>query len=252
MTPGFLVFCFIAGISLGVSHYIRIHSGTGVLLFFTIALIFYFRADWIKKGLLAGAITIGVLIPVIYSDALLQQRNDFLASQANHHPVAHKKAFWHLVYIGFGYLHNDLDLQFIDEVAIEKVRSISPNAIYLSREYNEILKRSTIKLVKENPIFALKTVVVKAGRILFCMLVFANIGLLAAIKYPKPLGLEAAFIVGMVFQSIPGILVMPIDSYLLGFIAMATIYGVLSINEALDKGCQKDFLELLQRTRKVN
>ena len=81
---------------------------------------------------------------------------------------------------------------------------------------------------------------------------YANIGLLAAFLYPKNRRLELAFFAALLFQTSFGIMVLPNEWYLLGFISFATLYGVVSINEAIARGCLRDGLRHLNRWRKIS
>ena len=244
----FIAFCFLAGMGLWTSNYLRAYAGVGPMIFMGVVLAFYIRVPWRVKGILMGTVALGVLVSFLYGTFLFGQRDDFLAA---HEPgkLYRQYNFWHSFYIGFGYLENDLGIRYKDEVAMAKVRSISPDAVYLSQEYNDILRNEVIKLFKEHPYFALQTLAAKGAYILLLLLMFANIGLLAAFLYPKDRGLDLAFFLGLLFQTSYG-LIMPRVWYLLGFAAFATLYGLVSINEALERGCLRDALMMIQGRRK--
>ncbi|MBE0447663.1 MAG: hypothetical protein IBX64_06130 [Actinobacteria bacterium] len=241
LSVSFVIFFLLAGISIGAAHYIRSHAGTAVLIFMLSMVMFYLRFPWRKKLVLAIPLVAGILVMALYFNVLLNQREAYLV---NNQPACNQAVgrhpFWHSVYIGFGYLNNDYGIGYKDEVAIEKVRSISPSAPYLSEEYEAILKDEVINLIKGNPRFVLDTVFAKIGVIFFFLLIFANFGLLAAILYPKGWSIEVAFWNALGFNSLFGILVTPNPAYLLGFIAFATIYGIVSINHAIECGAWRD------------
>lgn len=249
--PGFIAFCFLAGIWLSISNSLRDYAGVGPLIFMATILAFYIRVPWKVKGILMGAAALGVLVPFLYMNSLINQRNEYLAIHVPGKPYLPKSTFWHSIYIGFGYLENDLGIRYNDGVANAKAVSIYPDAVYQSPEYNVILRNEVFRIFKEHPYFALKTLAAKGGKMALFLLIFANIGLVAAVLYPKERGLDLAFFLGLLFQSSYGFLVMPRAWYLLGFIAFATIYGIVSINEALERGCLRDAVKMFKGLRKI-
>lgn len=251
-SAGFVVFCVLAGAWLGVSNHLRSYAGVGPSIFICIVLAYSIRASWKNKGILAGAAVIGFMIPTLYANYLLEQRNDYLAA---HESISWKYApypFWHNIYIGFGYLDNDLGIRYADGVANAKVLSVAPGTQYLSQEYVDILRNEVFKLFTEHTYFVLKTIAAKGWKMALLFLMYANIGVLAALAYPKGRALDLAFLFGMLFQTSFGFLVIPKDSYLLGFIAFATLYGVVSINAALDRGLIEDGRRCLKSWRIIN
>ena len=73
--------------------------------------------------------------------------------------------------------------------------------------------------------FIFYTLAAKAG-VLACMLLLCiNIGLAAAISYPKGRGTELAFWLAMAVAAIPGIIAFPEPQYVLGMITLALITG---------------------------
>jgi hypothetical protein len=231
-----VIFCVFSGIILGISNHLRAYSGIGAYIFISIMLLFYFRVSWRNKIILNLALIIGFTIPSFYANSLIDERINFLASQENTKINIVPRPIWHGIYIGFGYLENDFDIHYSDETAIEKVRSISPSTQYLSKEYHEILKNVVFNLVIEHPFFVLKTIGAKLGNIILLLIIYANLGLWLAFKYSKDSGINFAFSLALIFQTSFGFLVMPHSWYLLGFITFSTLFGVISINEAIQQG----------------
>ena len=233
--PLFIIFLLFAGFVIGVSHYLRNHSGTGVLIFVAIILFFYLKIQWKHKIILAMVISIAVLAPMFYFDHLLDRRDLYLMNKS--YPFdrySRRHVFWHSVYIGFGFLNNEYVTTYKDEVAIEKVRSISPKTTYLSHEYERILRNEVAILIKEHPLFAARTLFAKIGVVGLYFIVFANIGLIAAGLNKREWQLEIAFFCAFLFNSLFGLLVIPNTHYLLGFIAFTTLYGLVSINQFIE------------------
>ena len=247
ISTGIVIFCLFAGAWLGISNLLRSYAGVGPLIFIASMLMFNYRVA-IKKSIIVGILILsGFLIPTIYANYLTDQRDNYLEV---HEPEYNKIAsypFWHNIYIGFGYLHNPYGIEYKDIIAIEKVHSYSPNAKYQGDEYNNLLKNEVIKLLKDHPTFVFKTIAAKIGKILIILIAFSNLGLLLAFYYPKGKAIDLSFILGAIFQTIFGILVMPEIWYLFGFIAFAVLYGVISINEAIGRGCIQDVRNILSR-----
>jgi hypothetical protein len=174
---------------------------------------------------------------IYYFIPLLARLFDLNAQQAGtNQPANQEYVFWHHVYIGFGYLNNPLGIKYKDEMAIDKVHSISPDTEIYSKEYQEILKEEVFKLIQSQKYFVFHTVFSKIGVMLFFFIYSANLGLIAAYYYPKKRALESAFLVAILFSTAPGILVMPYRRYILGYMALSIFYGLVSLNEAVEQG----------------
>ena len=245
----FVAFIFLAGLSIGIDHYIRSQAGTAVLIFTALSLLFYIKISRKEKAILTISLIVGMLMPMFYFHTLFQQRDAYFASNKSYaEQLLRGHPLWHSVYIGLGFLDNEYGLKYNDDVAYNKVRSISPGTRLVSPEYEQILKRETFKFIREHPRFVLYTLFAKLGIAFFFLLVFANIGLLAAIRYPKGWPLELSFWGAISISALPGIIVIPTPPYLLGLIALATIYGIVSINHAVENGAWRDIYAALNRS----
>lgn len=233
----FMVFGFFAGFSAAFSNLIRNHSGTAVLIWATCVVSFYLNCSHARKLLLLTFMLAGCLIPELYFHGLLARRNNFfMQTSQTSVQLSGRHVFWHSVYIGFGFLSNDLVPAYRDEVGIEKVHSISPQAHYLSLEYEDVLRGEVINLIKHHKSFVVLNLAAKLGVIAAVVLVSANLGLIASLKYPKPWPLEFAFWAAIGFAALPGILVVPHPKYMLGLIAFGFLYGIVSVQNAIDHG----------------
>jgi hypothetical protein len=231
-----IVFMAGAGIVIGLAHLIRSHAATGVAIFLVVAVIFH--REWSHKrklALLAGLIG-GFLVPAIYFQSLLARRNAFLAvAQPDSIHVLDRHPFWHSVYIGFSFVPNQYVPGYRDDLVAEKVRSIDPSARYLSAEYERVVRGEVLRLIREHPLFTLATIVAKLAAIGYRLLIWANVGLLASVLYPKPWPLEAGFWAALAFDSSFGLVVIPHQQYLQGFMVVAALYGIVSIGYALEQ-----------------
>ncbi len=153
--------------------------------------------------------------------------------------------FWHNIYIGFGFLQqgNPDNITYDDSEGEKKVKKIVPGlTIENTKEYEHILKNEVINLIKNHWQFFIFTLFAKIGILLLFFLEYANFGIIASLLYPKPWHLEIPFFIGLGFYSIFPVLVIPLREYALGFISFATIYGIVSINYALEKGFFKNLI----------
>ncbi len=240
-------FVFISGLIIGTSHFLRSYSGVATLIFMLIIITFScLHLNHTRKFLIISAILLGILIPNLYFNQLLSQRDSFLqdySSQELYTPT------WHIIYLGFGFLNNDYGIKYDDVNANKKVESISPTTPIYSKKYNEILKKFILQLIRKDPNFALKTLFAKLGVLMMFLINFANIGLIASFVYRKKWPIELAFWSAISFSAIFGILAIPARHYLLGFVSFSTLYGLVGIDHAIQCGIHKDLLRLASLTR---
>jgi len=241
----FVTFASGAGLCAGFANLIRSHSGTGFMLFMAIAVLFALRCRWRSRILLIAVTAAACALPSLYFHTLRDRRDAYLnAMQPARPPIQEQHSFWHSVYIGFGFLGNEMVPAYSDEVAANKVAALSPGAHYLSVEYEEVLKNEVFSLIRHHFSFVVLTLAAKMGVICFALLLSANVGLLAAALYPKSWSIEVAFWAAIAFSSLFGLLVIPHPRYLLGFMAFATLYGVVSVDHALETRANRQVEEV--------
>ncbi len=222
------------GLVAGAADLIRSHAGTATVIFTVLLLVL--GAGERRWKCMAGIAVLLVMmaIPSWYFQRVIHRRDQFLrAHVVGFTPGQTTHPFWHSVYIGFGYLNNDLVPKYSDTVAAEKVESIAPGTVFVSPQYEAILRHQVWILAREHPMLVLDTLFAKLGVIAAMILAYANFGLWAAWRRPKYFVVEVAFWAAIAFDSLFGLLVMPRASYLLGMIAFAALYGMASIHHAL-------------------
>lgn len=232
----YLVFGAFAGICIGLAHVIRNHAGTAVFIF--VGTVVLLKSQLPRHGRIAFLVVLvlGVTLPLVHFNRVVGARDAYLlARTTGYQPGAHIHPFWHSVYIGFGFLDNELGIAYLDEVASAKVSELSPKAAYLSREYEETLRVEVVRLVRDHPLFVARTIAAKIWALGRYVLIFANVGLLAAVVYRKPWHIDLAFFAALAFSALFGILVIPALPYVLGLVAFSTLYGIVSIGEAAER-----------------
>ena len=227
----------LTGVCAGIVNFVRGQAGTPVLLFIGVLILYSAATNlWRTRALYFAILAAGFLLPWIYFHSLLQTRNRFLdACSASQTQRSGQHVFWHSVYIGFGFLSNDVVPAYKDEMAAARVHAISPTAVYLTPEYERVLRHEVFQLIREHPSLVLWTLSAKLGVILVLFLIAANIGVPSSILYPKGPAVELAFLLALGFSCLPGLLVVPYVRYLLGFFALGILYGVVSIDFALEQ-----------------
>lgn len=228
----------LAGLAIGVGNTIRSHAGTAIALFLLVVIVWYLPVSRTRRTLVAGSLLAGILLAGLLFGQMIRARDAYLARTVPGyertepgHPV------WHSVYLGFGYLDNPLGIRYLDAVAAARVAEVDPAAGYVSARYEAILRDEVIRLVRTQGRFVLETIAAKMGVLfLYYLPVFANLGLVAALLVKKPRAIDGAFAVALGFASLPGILVMPSLPYVSGFMAMATMFAIVSLGHALDHG----------------
>jgi hypothetical protein len=230
-------FLFMAGILAGFANQIRGQAATGLMIFAAILVAFELKRSWGRRLVLLMALVAGFALSVAYFDTLLARRDAFLtASQPGYTQTVDHHSIWHALYIGLGYVKNNPYVPaYSDEAALQAVYSISPSTVPLSPEYEQILRDQIIHIAREHPMFIVETLAAKLRVILFLLLCWANVGLLAAAFYPKGWAMELAFWAALAFNALFGLVAIPQIQYLLGFMAFATIYGIASLEWAQEK-----------------
>lgn len=228
-------FLLMAGLALGTVSLIRGDAALPTLVFLTAGIFLCTPVATRRKIAFLALLAFGVAVPNVAFRHVTSQRNRFLTAYANVNPVdLERHTFWHLAYLGLGYVNlPGLPLETCDEVGKMKVASVAPQASFLTKAYDDVLRAEVLDIVPHHPFAVLLSVLAKVGTTLLVILMFANIGILAAFVYPKSRALDEAFWSALVVVVMPLVIVVPQWQYLVGVISLATIYGVVSIEHAL-------------------
>ncbi len=237
----FFAFCFAAGAAIAVANLIRSHSATAIGIFILVILATGLSAAWNRKAIAVVSLVLGLIAVNVPFARLVADSNAYLGQNVpNYEAPEARHHFWHNVYIGLGYIENDLGIKYDDNVSIKKAQQLVPGTQYATREYETILRREIFRVLVSNPVYVLKLFSAKLGAIAVYLLVYANVGLVAACLFPKGRALEAAFWGALAFSALPGLLVIPRVNFLSGFIAFAALYGIISLCHALEQAPPKE------------
>jgi hypothetical protein len=222
------VFCF-AALIVAFFHYLRAHSGTGVLILAGLGLLLVSRFPLKTKIVTLVISGILMILPVIMFKTLVYQRDNYIRKHNPEYRLSiNRHPFWHSVYIGLGFVYNSHVPGYDDEVGVAKAKSLDPSSKYITAEYENLLKHEVFKI--HSPTFWINNFGAKAGVIAAYLLIFGNIGVVLRLWMRKPFAFDLPFLGAMAFSALPGLLVVPYREYLLGFIALAVLYNVAYIN----------------------
>jgi hypothetical protein len=228
-----LVLLGVSGLFLGLTETLRAGSSLPALLFTAMALAVSVR--WQRRARLAAlaALVIGTCLPVLGLRGLQANRDRWLTAHvAGYQVPLHIHPVWHSVYIGFGFLNNELGLRYKDEVAIERVRQLDPGAGFVTPRYEAVMRGEVFRLVHEQPVFVLVTEAAKAGVLALMLVVFMNVGLAAAFWRRASWRLHLPFWGALVAGSLAGFMAIPHLPYVLGFTTTAALYGAVCVDHA--------------------
>ena len=230
MNVSFYIFLVLSGFILGLAHIIRAHSGTAVIIFILVSMWLSWSYAWKAKSIATSLLLIGIILPMLWFNLLISQRDTYLVTEIPGYisaPTTH--TFWHQAYISMGYIPNEYGIVYEDICAHERALEIDPEMEYRSEHYSEILKGEVLRIAKDDPGFIAKLLIAKILKMLLRLIMFANIGLIAAFLRPKSLNIELGFWLAIGFGSLFGILTIPWSAYILSFIAMCVMYALASL-----------------------
>jgi hypothetical protein len=221
------LFLFASGSLVATAQFLRLSAGPPAIAFTVILLLFRLHASpkWRLAGL--SLLLAGFLLPCAYFGHLASQRDQFLVNRSAEFAMdSSRHHFWHSAYMGLGFLRNDYVQGSCDDFNKEKVRTISPTAGYLSRDYDRILEREALATVRQHPLFALFTFASKLGIVATIVIVFANFGLLLIKRRSR--ALQITLWAPLLVSAIPLLIVLPLKLYFVGVIAYSTMLGILA------------------------
>jgi hypothetical protein len=245
-----IVYILFAGIIISLGHLMRSHSGTDVMIILFIMIIASKMFDYRKKLLLVMIFSIIFFLVIILFKQKVDQRYEYLKSIETRYTLSSERIIFHNIYYSLGYLNNFYgdngykDHEPSDTYSSMKALSVNPEVQLFSQEYEKILRNETIKFIVDHPFFFINTIFAKLGVLLMYVLIFANIGLVLAIYYPQGYQFNLLFAVGIGFNMLFGLLATPDYQYLTGLFAFATLYGLFSIDYAVDNGLFKKFYKI--------
>ena len=104
-------------------------------------------------------------------------------------------------------------------------------------EYENILRGEVIQYVIKYPLLFLQNISAKIGVLVFYFILFVNLGIYYIVKNIKNIEYRETlpFYVGILFNSLFGILVIPSLNYIIGFISFSILFAIYIMNYAFEK-----------------
>jgi len=252
-----------SGILIGYSNFIREHSGTIVFIFILLWIALDKILNKKQKALYICFLFVFTLIPYTHQKSLTMKRDLFLTQHSKtktfllnqNQPNPFEESIptntkntntfkapstpifckWHLFYIGLGYKKNKYGIQYSDHFGLMKARSHNPEIQYLSKKYDQILKKEYFSILKSDPWFVLHLYFRKFLSI--ALLIFRHVYLgILFFFFARPSWREfLPFCIAGLFGSIPGIVVIPHVKYALGALALAFSFGIYMTGLGIEK-----------------
>ena len=227
----------LTGLAAGAGSTVRAEAGVIVCAFAAVLVLARTRVPRRQRALHVGMLLLAASLPVLGMRAAQMRRDAYLARAVpTYDPPPPAHVIWHSMYIGFGFLANDRGLEYKDEVAGKLVERVAPGSPAYSRRYNAVVRNAVLELVLQSPAFIARTLFGKLGILLMYVVVFGNIGLIAAVRARKPAALDLAFLAAVVVAGLPGVLIFPVLNYMEGFTTLLVLYALTSIDWALAAG----------------
>lgn len=226
---------------------IRSQSGLGVLI--AALIILWVKIGW-RKSLILGPVLI-LTVYLFISNYLVigvQVHRDQVIGQPLRKTQINGHPFWHSAYIGLGNNSpNQYGITYSDNVAYERVKKENPDVVYLSEEYNSILRRAYYDIVFKDPKFVFYTYISKLQQMQKFAFESALFNMFSVIilfvGWFKPIPTErrnlyrnmALITLPILMVSIfPPLVAIVVPSYMLGFLTAKTILWSLLLTYGLE------------------
>ncbi len=220
-----ILFVFI-GIVIGFSNFIRSQAALATLIFIFSYLLLSKRIIIKYKIYLSVSLLVGLMIFNLFTNCIFSKRDLFLSTKGVKIEQSNNHVFWHSLYIGLGYLDNEYGIKYKDNIAKDKVSSIDITVEFCSEQYEQLLKNEFFSLIKKDPKFFISTILAKSGVTLLLFLLFSNTGLYYIFLNRKEFPTLIPFVLSLGFSSLPAVLVMPLFSYLIGFLSLTVFMSI--------------------------
>ena len=241
------LFFFLVGIIISVGHLIRSHSGTDVLIFILIGLVFFAKSySYKQKTISILILTLSMATVFNWFNSVVDQRIEYLSSIESNDELSGKRIMWHNIYLSLGYLSNSYGQvdgfeshEPSDTYSVKKALEINPHVKLWSSEYEDILRNQTFNFIADHKLFFIKTTLVKTGVMLVYIALFVNIGLVMLFYYNTDMKFHLLFLSGIAFNMIFGVLTTPSYTYLTGLFLFSVLYSIYIIDSAIFNGFVK-------------
>ncbi len=225
---GFLLFVFVVGSLISAAQFTRLSAGPPAIAFAATLLIFCLRVERAKRIVAVTVLIAASLLGNVCFHRIVSRRDTFLAAHDQGFQVGTTRHhFWHSAYMGLGFLSNGYVQGSCDDFNKKVVRSIDPAATYLGAEYDQILRRITLSIIQQHPLFVVFNIAAKLGIVILVVITFANVGLLFA-RVSLSWRLQLPFWVALAVAAVPLVIVVPLKLYLVSAVSYSTLLGIVA------------------------
>jgi len=222
----------IAGLVIGLAATVRTAAAIPTLLIVVVLIATQFQVRRSRKIALTALSLAFALWPVLFLHHLANKRNHFLLGQTSIQPQdLNRHTFWHFAYIGLGFISNPyVPGGVCDDIGKLRVRAIAPEAVYLSDQYDAVLRNEVIATVTAHPPLVFFTLAAKLGILIVIIAAFGGLAIVAAIYRPIDKRILATFVPALGVSALPILLVAPSPHYLMSIFTLAALYGTFSFD----------------------
>lgn len=207
----------------------RNNSGTAIIILLIFVVLLWIKKAYLLKMAVITLIILISFIPNFFKKEIVNKRDNFIKINAPDKYVNRSNhVIWHSIYIGLGFVSNKYVSEYNDQQAIDKVNEIMPNAVYCSIEYENILKKEFIQILKASPILVLGVITIKAVIIFLINIAILNIQVLRLNK--NNILISLPFVIAIGFSMLPGILTVPRLNYILLSIGLTVVFKIFIKN----------------------
>jgi hypothetical protein len=235
------IFYFLVGAITSLSHIIRSHSGTDVIIFILFCIIIFSKSfSFRQKTISIFFLSFSMILVSTWFNNIVEKRINYLSSIESPYELSGERIKWHNIYYSLGYLPNKYgsvvgfdNHEVSDTYSVRKALEVNPNVKLWSRDYENILKRETYKFIADHKLYFIKTLIVKTSIMVLYLILFMNIGIAIFLRYKTSLEFHLPFISGIAFNMIFGLITTPDYKYLTGLFLFSVLYSIYLIDSAI-------------------
>jgi hypothetical protein len=230
-----IVVFLVAGLAVGWATTVRTIAGIPTLLVVLVLVATQLKIQNKRKFALISLVLVGVLSPILVlrhleskCDAFLRSHTEIRAENLRRH------MFWHMAYTGLGFVSNPyVPGGVCDDIAKAKVHAIAPDAPYLSRAYDQILRHEVVVIASDHLSVLFFNVAAKLGVVMMIVAIFGSVGLITVLAQRVGRTIWATFSPALLACIAPVILFVPSPPYLMGLITLSAMTGMFCLDETL-------------------
>ncbi|HWM10625.1 MAG TPA: hypothetical protein VNO82_14830 [Solirubrobacteraceae bacterium] len=219
-----------------------IRSQAGLAVLICAALVVFRRpwSGWMKSGAVVLCVVAYLSVGTFGIAAAREVRESQLGDRTLASQTGSSHPLWHSAYIGYGYLPNDWDIHYFDDIGYRDVLREDPKAKFNGPAYHRILRERYLSLLVDHPVHTAKVygakLVVALRPAVPALLALAILSPWLLLVDPRrrrwrrdALFLTVAALVGLAAPMVAT----PFSAYLLGWLPVVLLAAILAGGAAL-------------------